>query len=149
MPKLDKCEVGSVSREHELVVSRAGEAYDAQARSLKRRGEEFTSTERRSKWRRRKARRSRIRVEKKNRTNYCAIFRPVVAGNASERLFLATAIGLRPGPALLPNSLCPGQEEHTMRETEVQIRNSGSDDTYKGKLRTKQATLISGEHRLR
>jgi hypothetical protein len=63
---------GSVSREHELVVSRAGEAYDAQARSLKKRGEESTSTERRRKWQRRKARRSRTRVEKENRTNYCA-----------------------------------------------------------------------------
>jgi hypothetical protein len=28
------------------------------------------------------------------------------------------------GPALVGNSLCPGQEEHTMRETEVQIGNS-------------------------
>ena len=54
------------------IVSRAGEAYDAQARSLKRCGEEFASTERRRKWQRRKARRSRTRVEKENRTNYCA-----------------------------------------------------------------------------
>ncbi len=29
------------------------------------------------------------------------------------------------GPALAANSLCPGQEEHTMRETEVQIGNPG------------------------
>jgi hypothetical protein len=29
------------------------------------------------------------------------------------------------GPALVENSLCPGQQEHTMRETEVQIGNSG------------------------
>lgn len=54
------------------IVSRAGEAYDAQARNLKRCGEEFSSTERRRKWQRKKARRSRTRVEKENRTSYCA-----------------------------------------------------------------------------
>jgi hypothetical protein len=30
------------------------------------------------------------------------------------------------GPALVANSLCPGQEKHTMCELEVQIANSGS-----------------------
>lgn len=30
----------------------------------------------------------------------------------------------RLGPALVTNSLCPGQEKHTMRELEVQIANS-------------------------
>ena len=31
------------------------------------------------------------------------------------------------GPALVANSLCRGQEKRTMRETEVQIGNSGLD----------------------
>ena len=62
----------SVPSENELVVSSAGEAYDAQARNLKRCGEEFTSTERRRKCQRRKARRSRARAEKENKSNYRA-----------------------------------------------------------------------------
>ena len=51
------------------------------------------------------------------------------------------------GLLLLASSLCRGQEERTMREPEVQIGNSGSDDTKE--LGTKQVKLISGEHRLR
>ena len=44
------------------------------------------------------------------------------------------------GPALVANSLCPGQAKRTMRETEVQIGNSGlkillaaEEDNYSGK----------------
>ena len=32
---------------------------------------------------------------------------------------------MRLGPALVGNSLCPGQEKHTVENPEVQVGNSG------------------------
>jgi hypothetical protein len=70
----------------------------------------------------------------------------------SEKIDYAAAIGARQtaktscrnpatslGPSLVTNSLCPGQAKRTMRETEVQIGNSGlkillaAADNYTGK----------------
>ena len=71
----------------------------------------------------------------------------------SEKIDYAAAIGARQtaktscrnpttslGLALVTNSLCPGQAKRTMRETEVQIGNSGlkillaaAEDNYAGK----------------
>ena len=45
----------------------------------------------------------------------------LVGGIKTSRWNPATSLG----PALVGNSLCPSQEEHTIRETEVQIGNSG------------------------